>query len=30
MMNNIRCKRINMHKDDKIEKEGVDGLKKNC
>lgn len=30
MMNNIRYKRINMHKDDKKEKEGVDGLKKNC
>lgn len=28
MMNNIRHKRINMHKGDKKEKEGVDGLKK--
>lgn len=30
MMNNIMYKCINMHKDDKKEKEGVDGLKKNC
>ena len=30
MMDNIRYKRINMHKGDKKEKEGVDGLKKNC
>ena len=30
MMNNIRHKRINMDKGDKKEKEGVDGLKKNC
>lgn len=30
MMNNIKCKCINMHKGDKKEKEGVDGLKKNC
>ena len=29
-MNNIRYKRINMHKGDKKEKEGFDGLKKNC
>lgn len=27
-MNNIRYKRINMHKGDKKEKEGVDGLKR--
>ncbi len=30
MMNNIRHKCIKMHKGDKKEKEGVDGLKKNC
>ena len=30
MMNNIRYKCINMNKGDKKEKEGVDGLKKNC
>ena len=30
MMNNISYKCINMHKGDKKEKEGVDGLKKNC
>lgn len=30
MMNSIKCKCINMHKGDKKEKEGVDGLKKNC
>ena len=30
MMNNIRHKCIKMHKCDKKEKEGVDGLKKNC
>lgn len=29
-MNNIRCKRIIMHKNNKKEKDGVDGLKKNC
>lgn len=29
-MNNIRHKCINMHNGDKKEKEGVDGLKKNC
>ena len=29
-MNNIRYKCINMYKGDKKEKEGVDGLKKNC
>ena len=29
-MNNIRYKCINMRKGDKKEKEGVDGLKKNC
>lgn len=29
-MNNIMYKCINMHKGDKKEKEGVDGLKKNC
>ena len=29
-MNNIRRKRIIMHKNNKKEKEGVDGLKKNC
>ena len=27
---NRENKRINMHKGDKKEKEGVDGLKKNC
>ena len=30
MMNNTRHKCINMHKGDEKEKEGVDGLKKNC
>ena len=30
MMNNIRHKRINMPNGDTNEKEGVDGLKKNC
>lgn len=29
-MNNIRHKRIIMHKNNKKEKDGVDGLKKNC
>ena len=29
-MNNIRCKCIIIHKNNKKEKEGVDGLKKNC
>ena len=29
-MNNIRNKCIIIHKNDKKEKEGVDGLKKNC
>lgn len=29
-MNNIGRKRIIMHKNNKKEKEGVDGLKKNC
>lgn len=29
-MNNIRHKCIVMHKNNKKEKEGVDGLKKNC
>ena len=29
-MNNIRRKRIIMHKNNKKEKDGVDGLKKNC